>query len=252
MYKPTFRMSKTRVPLLRKDDIDTLGECLVADFCPQALSRPMEIDIDRFVTSYLGLEQDFQYLSHCGVYLGMTVFNDTDKVPVYNPRLNRAEYVSARAGTVIIDNSLLEKKQEHRYRFTVGHEGSHSILHTGYFGCSSNRESISEPDYVPIIQCRMNNPEGNKKPVSLWTDVDRMEWQADRLSSAILMPKSMVLKMVAALSSRAYAWLPGLYVYEMSHEFNVSCSAAEYRLKDLGVIPGETTIPYAKFGYIDI
>ena len=38
-----------------------------------------------------------------GVYLGMTVFNDTDKVPVYDPIQNRAEYISARANTIIID-----------------------------------------------------------------------------------------------------------------------------------------------------
>ena len=49
----------------------------------------------------------------------MTVFNDTDRVPVYDPIQNRAEYISARANTIIIDRTLLEENQEHRYRFTV-------------------------------------------------------------------------------------------------------------------------------------
>ena len=48
---------------------------------PEALKSPQEIDIDLLAQDYLGMDQDFQYLSHCGVYLGMTVFNDTDKVP---------------------------------------------------------------------------------------------------------------------------------------------------------------------------
>lgn len=30
---------------------------------------------------------------------------------------------------MIIDNTLLEKNQEHRYRFTMGHEASHGFLH---------------------------------------------------------------------------------------------------------------------------
>lgn len=88
----------------------------------EALRTPQEIDIDLFVQDYLGMEQDFQYLSHCGLYLGMTVFNETDKIPVYNPAKYCAEYISAKANTVIIDNSLLEENQEHRYRFTMGHE----------------------------------------------------------------------------------------------------------------------------------
>lgn len=45
----------------------------------------MVIDIDGFAQSYLGLTQDFQYLSHNGIYLGMMIFNDTNKVPVYDP-----------------------------------------------------------------------------------------------------------------------------------------------------------------------
>ncbi len=85
MYKSTFRTSATNVPILSKDEIDQIGEQLVGDFCPQALQSPMEIDIDRFITRYMGMDQDFQYLSHCGLYLGMTVFNDTNKVPVSTP-----------------------------------------------------------------------------------------------------------------------------------------------------------------------
>lgn len=68
-----------------------MGENLVGEFMPEALKTPQEIDIDLFVQDYLGMEQDFQYLSHCGLYLGMTVFNDTDRIPVYNPVETRYE-----------------------------------------------------------------------------------------------------------------------------------------------------------------
>lgn len=129
MYVAEIVRKRSGAPVLSRKEIDIIGENLVSDFNPDAMQTPQEIDIDLFVQDYLGADQDFQYLSHCGVYLGMTVFNDTDKVPVYDPIQNRAEYISARANTIIIDRTLLEENQEHRYRFTMGHEASHVFLH---------------------------------------------------------------------------------------------------------------------------
>ena len=55
------------------------------DFQPEALKNPMEIDIDGFLEHYLGATPDYQYLSHNMIYLGMTVFQDTNRIPVYDP-----------------------------------------------------------------------------------------------------------------------------------------------------------------------
>ena len=92
--------------MLSRKEIDVIGQNIVGDFMPEALKSPQEIDIDLLAQDYLGMDQDFQYLSHCGVYLGMTVFNDTDKVPVYDPQNNCADYISAKAHTVIIDKTI--------------------------------------------------------------------------------------------------------------------------------------------------
>ena len=109
MYTPSFRVKKNGVPILSKEEIDGIGERYVQDFCPEVLSHPAPVDIESFVENYLGITPDYQYLSHNGIYLGMTVFNDTNKVPVYDPRTGRAEYISAKARTIIIDNRLLEE-----------------------------------------------------------------------------------------------------------------------------------------------
>ena len=236
MYTPTFRTNQANVPILSKDEIDAIGERLVADFCPQAVESPMEIDIDRFITRYLGMNQDFQYLTNCGVFLGMTIFKDTDRVIVYNPQQKRAEYIYVRARTVIIDNSLLEDKQEHRYRFTAGHEAAHGILHAGYFANNPNQLSLVGSDYVPMVQCRIDNAKTCQKPVTQSTDKDWMEWQANRLSSAILMPKSMVLK--AAHEAENASPVANAALEAVVRIFNVSNEAAHYRLKELGFVPG--------------
>ena len=107
MVRLNINRKRSGVPVLSRKQIDDLGERLVYDFCPDAMVNPQPLDVDLFAQDYLGMEQDYQYLSHCGVYLGMTVFNDTNKVVVFNPDKNEAEYISAKAGTIIIDNTLL-------------------------------------------------------------------------------------------------------------------------------------------------
>ena len=88
MYRPEIKRKRSGAPVLSRKEIDVIGQNIVGDFMPEALKSPQEIDIDLLAQDYLGMDQDFQYLSHCGVYLGMTVFNDTDKVPVYDPQNN--------------------------------------------------------------------------------------------------------------------------------------------------------------------
>ncbi len=239
MYNPRFRVKRNGVPILNKQEIDVIGEELIRDFCPKAMEVPMEIDIDGFVERYLGMTQDFQYLSHCGVYLGMTVFNDTNKIPVYNPSKHCAEYASAKARTVIIDSLLLEEGQEHRYRFTMGHEGGHDIFHSRYFGYDPNQFSFFDRGETPMIQCRTDIQRENRKPVEQWTDKDRMEWQANRLSSALLMPKSMVLKLVESLPPQDKLFRDATYAIKVSKTFNVSSEAAKYRLLELGIVQRE-------------
>ena len=105
MYQPSFKISKTGVPILSKAKIDFIGENLVQDFQPEALNHPEPIDIDKFVEFYLGMTLDFQHLSHNGIYLGMTIFNESDKVIIYSPATNRAEYIYEPAGLLLLINS---------------------------------------------------------------------------------------------------------------------------------------------------
>ena len=207
MYTPTFNTNARSLPILSRAEIDQIGESLVADFNPDAVKEPTEIDIDRFITRYLGMEQDFQYLSHCGLYLGMTVFNDSDRVTVFNPDKWCAEFISAKAGTVIIDNSLLADNQEHRYRFTAGHEAAHGVLHTEYFAQLA-KKNASAVDIMPMVQCRADSTRVHKNTSRMRTDADWMEWQANSLSSSILMPVVWLSRRLRGLSERVTAQTP--------------------------------------------
>ena len=250
MLKPRHRYDRYRVPILSKDGIDTLGEAFVRDFNPEALMEPLPLDIDRFVCDYLGMLQDFAYLSNDGRYLGMTVFNDTGRVVVYDPERNEADYIAARAGTVIIDNTLLANGKEHRYRFTMGHEGGHGILHTDYFAYDPDQTSFEDTEREPVIQCRVDGTSVlRQKNVRLWTPEDRMEWQANHMSSALLMPRSMVYKLVRSLSQEKSVEFDIMAILTVADAFNVSNEAAQYRLLDFGLIrsrePIQTLLGFA-------
>lgn len=69
-------MKENGVPILSKTEIDVIGERFVRDFQPEVLESPAPVDIEGFIE----------------FYLGMTVFNDTNKVPVYDPVNHRADY----------------------------------------------------------------------------------------------------------------------------------------------------------------
>lgn len=246
MYNPNFRIKSNNVPILSKDEIDYIAERFLKDFNPKAFKNPKFIDEDRFLTEYLGLKQDFQYLSHNRCYLGMLVFNDSDKVIVYDKDTKRAEYISAKLGTVIIDNTLLEEYQEQRYRFTAMHEAGHWIFHRKKY--SENRTSKTTNNFLKEenIKCKTSRVDPKFKPCGEWNDNDTMEWQANYFASAMLMPKSMVFKAVGEendyidylkFMSFGNNILYNEYLVKyIARIFNVSKQAAETRLNNLNII----------------
>ena len=180
MYIPHFRMNSRNVPVLSRDEINDIAEQYINDYSPDLLQHPCAVNIEAFLEGYLGLQLDFQYLSHDCRYLGMTVFNDTDKVIIYSPEFDEADYIHADQGTVIIDPHLLEDHQEHRYRFTLGHEGGHWIFHRAYYGYDPNQLTLFEFS-EPYSQCREANANYLYSNTQNWDD--HGGWNGRRTSS---------------------------------------------------------------------
>ena len=105
--------------------------------------------------------------------LGETVFMDS-MVTVYGE--SGYESVFMKAGTVLIDVSLVDEKSPGRYRFTCAHELAHWIIDQGYFTSTDVRV-------------------GSVDSSASSTKVDKLiERQADRLATRLLMPKCTVKK----------------------------------------------------------
>lgn len=247
MYVPSFRTKKNGVPVLSKNEIDVIASKYVREFQPKALTEPQETQMEEFIEYFLGMIPDYQYLSHNGIYLGMTVFNDTDKVVVYCPETNTAEYIHADAHTVIIDRRLIEdEKQEHRYRYTLGHEGGHEVFHSHIYTVNPDQIGLFEPDRSPVIQCRIDSSKCSRSSTSAWTDYDWMEWQANVFSSAVLMPSDSVRILYDDVQMHTTTARNYMAIKRMVEVYNVSTEAAYYRLKDLGYILPQDRTDYLK------
>ncbi len=245
MYRPKLSYTQRGIPVISRKQMDAIAENYLKDFCPECLKEPCPIDIDQFAMEYLHLGQDFQYLTKQGVYLGMMIFNDSDRVEVYDEERDEAKYISEKANTIIIDRSLLEPGQEHRYRFTVGHECAHSIFH-GPMPSDPYQDYLnlyfadSEQGIPMMFRCNLSDREFVKKANTLWTDKQWMEWQADVFSSSILMPKSTVKKAVDTIRpyTQPHTRRDEL-ISEVSRVFQTSRKAAEIRLEGLKLIKSE-------------
>ena len=244
MFNPVLELSPSGMPVLSNQKIDLMGEQMAVDFDKAILLKPHELDVERFVERYLKMSLDFMYLSHCGVYLGTTVFQTTDYLPVYLPEERHADYAHVDAGTIIIDSSLADGSKEHRYRYTLGHEGGHSVLHTTYF---LNSIGSAERDQTGIyVRCRADFKIGKNQYSGIrnMTDIERAEQQANRFSAAILMPRSAVKILLARKPyNRKAGWIADA-IMKLSETFNVSYTAAFYRLKDLDIIETDAICPF--------
>lgn len=153
---------------------------------------------------------------------------------------------------IYIDQSLdptEHPRKRGRYRFTVGHEIGHWVLHRRFVPDRASQLDLFEgrtPE--PSILCR----ESSKR--------EPAEWQADRFASFLLMPKDLVMAAWRARHGRD-AWVFDLPKYraavangftdaydavaktmmnhiaeDFAHDFAVSVEAMRIRLENLGLL----------------
>lgn len=233
MYYPHYRKNKRKIPILSKEEINIIAEKFACEYMPQILEQPQPFNIEGFIEAYLEVQLDYQYLSNDSRYLGMTVFNDTNKVIVFRPEISKADYIHVDCGTIIIDNTLLDYNQEHRYRFTLGHESGHWVFHKEYYGYNPCQMTLFEMN-LPYIQCREINQNYSKTNTKDWDEARWMEWHADKFSAGILMPETAVHRLLKHNDGKDKSEYRNITL--VSETFNVSEQAAYLRLCDLGYI----------------
>ncbi len=226
------------IPCLSKAQLERFGERVLRDFSPAVLREPQATDIDALITQYMQFNFEYQYLSHNQVYLGLTLFDDTDSLPVYNPTQQRAEFISVKKNTIIIEGTLAENpKHEPRERFTIGHEGSHGLLHAPYYLRKAEIAELNlQHDRIYSKSSFLNlsevDTDGRRLQGEAW-----LEWQANYLAAVLLMPKAAVKRLRNIIEPKGSRYWHLEMVKEMTGLFNVSEEAARVRLLSLGYWP---------------
>ena len=242
MIHPQIRYTRSGVPVLSRRQMDQMAEQYLADFRPDYLKDPQPVDIEKFAVEYLQLNQDFQFLSNTGIFLGMFVFHDTDKVEVYDEEKDEAKYVSEKANTIVIDKSLLRAGQEGRYRFTMGHEIAHGLFHKPYVDPYAEYLDVfygnrQQGHGETIFRCNLSDRAFESKPEDKWTDMQWKEWQADAFSSSLLMPETMVKSVAGDYDAKSSSQIAEEFlIADVARTFDVTISAAKVRLTTLGII----------------
>lgn len=231
---PDIPKKKNGLPILTKTQIDNLADSLACQFCPDIIEKPHEIDMDKFIEKFLGFDMDILYLSHCGCYLGATVFQDM-KFPVFNIETFKPELANIPANTIIIDGTLYQQMEqsgnEGRYRFTQAHECGHAIMHPDFFKSQSTSIKKAEQQLAAYST-------GEIKSALIEADDSTLaEQQANYFASYLLMPRSSVERLV--VNYNAAKWGDYDLILLVKETFNTSWESAFYRLKDLGYMSSE-------------
>ena len=166
---------------------------------------PAAIPIEDIIEAQ-GLVLEYQYLRNNGRVLGETIFDD-GLTAIYDWENHRYDLLPVKGGTILIDCSLCEEETSTgRLRFTCAHELAHWCLHKKlYLGTGESAALM---------------------PAAKETD---MEYQANLLGSAILMPLAQVKRCFYQLRSGRTS---KQIVAEAAELFQVSKQAMSIRLRE--------------------
>ena len=236
------------IPYISCEMLEECAEELLRDCSPESLITPGQVDIDSLMEYYIGLNIDFHNISEDGGILGLTAFND-GMVSVVDWHTGIPAVLNVKRGTVIIDTLLTETRMLQRLRFTMAHELAHWLLHRRVFTLGSHfgAACVAEPDKL-YISDRFGGS-GNPSARKVFDNYMRMEYQANFLASAILMPRQMLTAAVMGFFKKqgeadnlfgiyTGEWLTNNLTIHIARTFNVSKRTAQARLAKPGVIAG--------------
>jgi len=172
--------------------------------------EPQAIPIERIIEDAYGLNIDFMRLTIAGNELGRMVCENGYSTR-FAPDKDDYELVKVTEGTMLIESRLLEKPQYHgRYRFTLAHELAHWIIHKHLFKGTSTAAAHYKSDVRGL---------------------NTIEWQADYLAAAILMPAGLVKRAFHRVRNEKVD-----IIKKLAEIFEVSKQAMRIRLEELGLI----------------
>ena len=187
-----------RAPYYSKDQLEYLADQHTEAFSRYDGKEDPGFSAWKFAAYYLGKAVRFEWLCNNGDVMGLSSFTAGTRVPIYIPEENSLEWQELGPDTILL-NKLLEDAflDPGKARFTLMHECAHHLLHQPYFqqiAAAGERTAVA-------YSIQRGRDQGLLEEKGPWTDDDRIEWQANYLASALLMPEKRVS---AVLEKKGY------------------------------------------------
>ena len=138
----------------------------------QAAGQVLYVDPELLLKVLLGLTIEYRHLSEDGTTLGITAYEEIG-VEIFD-EIEDLFYFDGK--TVLIEKDLLADDQMGRRNFTIVHEGCHHVLKMLF-----PKDYSRGPNARRVLRYR--DTRGSRT---------QEEWQVDRLTSSILMPRELI------------------------------------------------------------
>ncbi|WP_105206144.1 ImmA/IrrE family metallo-endopeptidase [Streptococcus suis] len=217
------------VPIISSSSMETIAERILEKHQPSMLEEPRSLDIPELITS-LDIQLIEQRLSQDNSIFGEIVFKDM-LIGVLDEDEAPCE-IEVSKGTIVVDPTIKDFRNQGSYNNTVVHEIVHWILHRSYQECRMLLDGDARTSFVDSA-CELNVK---------WRDADWMEWHANGIAPRLLMPKKTTKQKVNDLFTEYSLKYPEdaktnmfeQVIDDIAEFFQVSRLAAKIRLQQLG------------------
>ena len=164
--------------------LEQIAQQLLRRYAPLGLQQPGGLAVDAFAQNAAGAQIEESTLSNDGHLLGLTAFADSDCILVDPDAI-------ARYAAQTDDGTLrVEQQAEFLRRWVIVHECAHRLLHGAWYR-SAGQPACFDPNAASV-----------ERPTTIpqW-----MEWQAQTLTRALLLPNHLLAALDGA-SKKTLAW----------------------------------------------
>lgn len=229
MQIPVSDFTANFVPIIESKRIAEISNDILFEYQPDVLLTPKPLDIQSLIEA-VGVNLIEARLSHDQSIFGEIVFKETN-IKVFNEN-GDPNFLKVDKGTIIVDPSIKDFRNQGSYNNTIVHEIVHWILHRNYQEYKMLTEDTASSSFVDTISGASTS----------WTDNDWMEWHANSIAPRLLMPRETTRKKVNELFTTYALKYPKSaktnmfeqVIDDIAEFFQVSRFAAKIRLQQLG------------------
>lgn len=222
------------VPVISKAQFDNVATEFLKQYFPDALKAPMMVPIVEIAKKKLGLKIIAEYrLSEDFSIYGQICFT-SGLATIYDRDEDEYRDIKVRRGTIFIDPDTIRERNLGCFHNTVAHECVHWHEHRNYYLCNAGADSTRS------IAFRCPIEEKDERFQREWSDIDWMEWQANRIAPRILMPREMFTIAAETFIKEGRSILgnslPSWWIQnKLAELFDVSKQSAGIRMNELGI-----------------